>query len=65
VQFQVFTTSTFWLVTGDDTLNGKPVRARFIWSKITRTTCHWEQAYSPDEGKAWETKWVQDIERAQ
>jgi hypothetical protein len=50
---------------GDDTLNGKPVRARFIWSKITRTTCHWEQAYSPDEGKTWETNWVQDIERAQ
>jgi hypothetical protein len=50
---------------GDDTLDGKPVRARFIWSKITRTTCHWEQAYSPDEGKTWETNWVQDIERAQ
>jgi hypothetical protein len=50
---------------GGDTLNGKPVRARFIWSKITRTTCHWEQAYSPDEGRTWETNWVQDIERAQ
>jgi len=49
---------------GDDTLGGKPVRARFLWSKITPTTCHWEQAYSPDEGKTWETNWVQDIERA-
>jgi len=49
---------------GDDTLDGKPVRARFLWSKITPTTCHWEQAYSPDEGKTWETNWVQDIERA-
>ena len=37
----------------DDTFNGKPVRIRFIWSKITPTSCHWEQAYSPDGGKTW------------
>jgi hypothetical protein len=50
---------------GDDTLNGKPVRARFIWSDITPTSCHWgEQAYSPDGGKTWETNWVQEIIRA-
>jgi hypothetical protein len=48
---------------GDDTLNGKPVRARFIWSGITPTSCHWEQAYSPDGGKTWETNWAQDIIR--
>jgi hypothetical protein len=48
---------------GDDTLNGKPVRARFIWSDITPTSCHWEQAYSPDGGQTWETNWVQDIRR--
>jgi len=48
---------------GDDTLNGKQVRARFIWSDITPTSCHWEQAYSPDRGKTWETNWVQDIRR--
>jgi hypothetical protein len=48
---------------GDDTVAGKRVRARFIWSNITPTTCHWEQAASPDEGKTWETNWVQDITR--
>jgi hypothetical protein len=48
---------------GDDTLNGKPVRARFIWSGITPTSCHWEQAYSQDGGKTWETNWAQDIIR--
>jgi hypothetical protein len=48
---------------GDDTVNGKRVRARFIWSNITPTSCHWEQADSPDEGKTWETNWVQDITR--
>jgi len=47
----------------DDTENGKPIRIRFIWSKITPTSCHWEQAYSPDGGKTWETNWVQDIIR--
>jgi len=49
---------------GEDTLNGKPVRARFLWSDITPTSCHWEQAYSPDGGKTWETNWVQDIRSA-
>jgi hypothetical protein len=48
---------------GDDTLNGKPVRARFLWSDITPTSGRWEQAYSPDGGKTWETNWVQDIIR--
>ena len=40
----------------DDTENGKAIRIRFIWSKITPTSCHWEQAYSPDGGKTWENQ---------
>ena len=47
----------------DETFNGRPVRTRFIWSKTSPTSCHWEQAYSPDSGKTWETNWVQDIIR--
>jgi hypothetical protein len=47
----------------DDTENGRAIRIRFIWSKITPTSCHWEQAYSPDGGKTWETNWVQDLKR--
>jgi len=49
----------------DDIENGKAIRIRFIWSKITPTSCHWEQAYSPDGGKTWETNWVQDLKRVQ
>jgi hypothetical protein len=45
--------------------SGKPIRIRFIWSKITPTSCHWAQAFSPDGGKTWETNWVQDIQRVQ
>jgi hypothetical protein len=47
----------------DDTWEGKPVRMRFLWSKITPTSCHWEQAFSADKGATWETNWVQDIRR--
>ena len=48
----------------DDTLRGKPVRVRFIWSNITANSAHWEQAFSPDGGKTWEVNWVTDFSRA-
>lgn len=48
----------------DDTLNGKPVRVRYTWSHITSNSARWEQAYSPDGGKTWETNWVMDFARA-
>ena len=47
----------------DDTFNGRPIRVRYIWSQITATSAHWEQAYSPDGGKTWETNWVSDFKR--
>jgi len=47
----------------DGTFEGQPVRIRFIWSKITPTSCHLEQAFSPDKGVIWETNWVQDTLR--
>jgi hypothetical protein len=47
----------------DDTFNNKRIRVRFIWSKITATSCHWEQAFSPDGGKSWETNWEMDFTR--
>ena len=48
---------------GDDTFNGKPIRVRYLWSEITPTSCHWEQAFSPDNGVTWETNWVMDLTR--
>ncbi len=35
----------------DDTLNGKPIVVRFIWSNITPTSTRWEQSFSPDGGE--------------
>jgi len=47
----------------DTTLRGKPIRMRFIWSHITATSARWEQAYSPDNGKTWETNWIMEFTR--
>jgi hypothetical protein len=41
----------------------KPMRMRFIWSKITSTDAHWEQATSSDNGKTWETNWRMEFQR--
>ena len=47
----------------DGTLNGKPIRTRFIWSQITPTSARWEQASSPDAGETWETNWTMEFRR--
>jgi len=48
---------------GDDTLNGRPIKTRILWSQITPTSVHWEQAFSPDGGATWETNWISDFTR--
>jgi hypothetical protein len=50
--------------TGDDTIDGKPVTTRVVWSRITPRTARWEQAASADGGASWETNWISDFERA-
>jgi hypothetical protein len=42
----------------DDMLRGKKIKVRYRWSEITPTSAHWDQAYSPDDGKTWETNWT-------
>ena len=47
----------------EDVQVGRTVIVRFEWSKITRTTAVWEQAFSPDGGKTWEMNWHMDFTR--
>jgi hypothetical protein len=47
----------------NDTLNGRPIVVRYIWSDITRTSAKWQQAFSDDGGKTWETNWIMEFHR--
>ena len=42
---------------------GRHIYSRFIWSKITANSCQWEQAFSEDGAKTWETNWIMEFER--
>jgi NIPSNAP len=44
----------------NDTFKGKPIRIRFLWTNLT-TKPHWEQAFSEDGGKTWETNWTMEF----
>lgn len=48
----------------DDTLNGAPIRIRFIWSTRNPKNPRWEQAFSADGGVTWETNWTMEFSRA-
>ncbi len=48
---------------GRQELDGRPILVRFVWSGITQNTARWEQAFSPDDGKTWETNWIMTMTR--
>jgi hypothetical protein len=43
--------------------NGKPIIVRYVWSNITSNSARWEQAFSADGGKTWETNWITENTR--
>jgi len=45
---------------GQDTLNGKAIFVRFVWSNTTTDSPHFEQSFSEDGGKTWEVNWITD-----
>ena len=53
-------TGTFY---SDSIVDAKTIRTRFIWSHISATTAHWEQALSDDGGKTWDTNWLMEFTR--
>ncbi len=44
---------------------GRAIFVRFIWRVISEEECHWEQAFSEDGGKSWETNWTMVWKRAE
>ena len=48
-----------------DPFHGRHIFTRIVWSEITPTSCHWEQAASDDAFKTWETNWIMDFTRAE
>ena len=50
---------------GDDLYKGRPILVRFTWSGVTTPTPRWEQAFSDDGGRTWETNWVMDFTRGE
>jgi len=43
--------------------NGRAILLRFIWSKTTTNSPHFEQSFSDDGGKTWEVNWITDQTR--
>lgn len=47
----------------DDELRGQPIRVRYRWTDTGTGRPRWQQAFSADGGRRWETNWVMDFER--
>jgi hypothetical protein len=43
---------------GDDQLNGRPIKVRFVITRQGRDTARFEQSFSDDGGTTWETNWI-------
>ena len=43
---------------GEEDLDGKAILVRFVISEITADSARFEQAYSEDGGRNWETNWI-------
>jgi hypothetical protein len=46
-----------------DTLRGEPIVVRFLWRVKPDGTPRWEQAFSGDDGKTWETNWTMEFHK--
>lgn len=46
-----------------EAFDGKPVTVRFVITPRSADAIHFEQAFSVDDGKTWETNWIADDTR--
>jgi hypothetical protein len=49
---------------GDEMVDDKKVLCRFLWTRTSTPSPRWEQAFSDDGGKSWETNWIMTFLRA-
>lgn len=49
---------------GDDVVDGRPVRVRYTWTEVATGAPRWEQAFSGDAGRTWETNWLMSLSRS-
>ena len=48
-----------------EVFEGRTILVRYVWSNITPTSAHFEQAFSTDGGKTWEVNWITDQTRVE
>ena len=48
---------------GEDVDEGRPVKVVYRWTKAGPNAARWEQAFSYDGGKSWETNWMNELTR--
>lgn len=48
-----------------ETFSGRATLVRIVWSEITHNSHKFEQAFSDDGGRTWETNMVADLTRAE
>lgn len=48
---------------GADCDGGRLVDVRFRWRRLSSNSARWEQAFSYDERRTWETNWIMEFER--
>ncbi|MBL8524614.1 MAG: hypothetical protein JNN20_13060 [Betaproteobacteria bacterium] len=48
----------------DEMEDGKPVKYRGVWDRITANSCRWYQSVSRDGGKTWDDNWFMEWVRA-
>jgi len=47
----------------DDLLGGRAAKVRFGWKDITHSSARWEQSFSFDDGRTFDTNWIMEFTR--
>jgi hypothetical protein len=48
---------------GDDVIDGRKIRVRFLWTDMTERSARWEQSFSFDGGQTFVPNWIMLHER--